>query len=79
MQRATRFSYLHCPNDHGRLTTFFDFLREKDFIRPLTAEQLQELRQNVQTVNCSNCGAPIDVTRGVGLRALRARRSRCST
>ena len=62
MQRATRFSYLRCPNDHGRLTTFFDFLREKDFIRPLTDEQLRELRQNVQTVNCSNCGAPVDVT-----------------
>jgi len=61
MQRATRFSYLRCPNEHGRLTTFFDFLREKDFIRPLTAEQLAELRQNVQTVNCSNCGAPVDV------------------
>ena len=59
----TRFSYLKCPNDHGRLTTFFDFLREKDFIRPLTPEQLQELRQNVQTVNCSNCGAPVDVAR----------------
>ena len=62
MQRATRFSYLRCPNDHGRLTTFFDFLREKDFIRPLTDEQLRELRQNVETVNCSNCGAPVDVT-----------------
>jgi Zn finger protein HypA/HybF involved in hydrogenase expression len=61
MQRATRFSYLRCPNDHGRLTTFFDFLREKDFIRPLTAEQLRELRENVQTINCSNCGAPVDV------------------
>ena len=64
MQRATRFSYLKCPNDHGRLTTFFDFLREKDFIRPLTPEQLQELRQQVQSVNCSNCGAPVDVMRG---------------
>jgi DNA-directed RNA polymerase subunit RPC12/RpoP len=62
MQRTTRFSYLRCPNDHGRLTTFLDFLREKDFIRPLTPVQLQELRQNVQTVNCSNCGAPVDVT-----------------
>jgi endogenous inhibitor of DNA gyrase (YacG/DUF329 family) len=62
MQRATRFSYLRCPNDHGRLTAFLDFLREKDFIRPLTDEQLRELRQNVQTVNCSNCGAPVDVT-----------------
>jgi hypothetical protein len=62
MQRTTRFSYLRCPNDHGRLTTFFDFLREKDFVRPLTPEQLRELRQNVQSVNCSNCGAPVDVT-----------------
>lgn len=64
MQRATRFSYLRCPNEHGRLTTFFDFLREKDFIRPLTREQLEELRLNVQAVNCSNCGAAVDVTRG---------------
>ena len=62
MQRTTRFSYLRCPNDHGRFTTFFDFLREKDFVRPLTPAQLRELRQNVQTVNCSNCGAPVDVT-----------------
>jgi DNA-directed RNA polymerase subunit RPC12/RpoP len=62
MQRTTRFTYLRCPNDHGRLTTFFDFLREKDFVRPLTQEQLRELRQNVETVNCSNCGAPVDVT-----------------
>ena len=63
MQRVTRFSYLRCPNDHGRLTTFFDFLREKDFIRPLTTEQLDELRRQVQSVNCSNCGAPVDVMR----------------
>jgi hypothetical protein len=64
MQRATRFEYLRCPNDHGRLTSFFDFLREKDFIRPLTSQQLAELRQNVQSVNCSNCGAPVDITAG---------------
>ena len=64
MQRATRFSYLKCPNGHGRLTTFFDFLREKDFIRPLTPQQIEELRRNVQSVNCANCGAPVDVTVG---------------
>ena len=61
MQRATRFSYLRCPNDHGRLTTFFDFLREKDFIKPLTPHQIAELRKNVQFINCSNCGAPVDL------------------
>jgi hypothetical protein len=64
LQRATRFEYFRCPNDHGRLTTFFDFLKEKDFIRPLTPMQINELRKNVQIVNCSNCGAPIDLASG---------------
>ena len=31
MQRNTRFEYFRCPNHHGRLTTFFEFLKEKDF------------------------------------------------
>ena len=64
LQRHTRFEYFRCPNDHGRLTTFFDFLKEKQFIRPLTPQQVNELRKNVQMVNCSNCGAPIDLERG---------------
>jgi hypothetical protein len=62
-QRATRFEYFRCPNDHGRLTTFFDFLKEKDFIRPLTPAQIAELRQSVPILNCSNCAAPIDLAR----------------
>jgi hypothetical protein len=62
-QRNTRFQYLRCPQDHGRLITFVEFLREKDFIRPLSAQQIEELRQSVQVVNCSNCGAPIDLTK----------------
>lgn len=63
MQRSTRFQYLRCDQNHGRLITFYDFLREMDFIRPMSPEQIAELRQNLQTVNCSNCGAPIDLTR----------------
>jgi DNA-directed RNA polymerase subunit RPC12/RpoP len=63
MQRATRFEYFRCPHDHGRLTTFFDFLKEKDFVRPLTPQQIAELRKNIQMVNCSNCGAPIDLAK----------------
>ena len=63
MQRATRFEF-RCPHDHGRLTTFFDFLKEKDFIRPLTPIQIAELRKNIQIVNCSNCGGPIDLAQG---------------
>ncbi len=63
MQRNTRFEYFRCPNNHGRLTAFFDFLKEKDFVRPLTPLQIAELRRNVQTINCSNCGAPIDLAK----------------
>ena len=47
-QRNTPFRYRRCARDHGRLITFFDFLREKDFVRPLSARQLAELRANVQ-------------------------------
>lgn len=64
MQRATRFEYFRCPNGHGRLITFFEFLKEKDFIRPLSPQQIADLRKNVQVVNCSNCGGPIDLAKG---------------
>jgi hypothetical protein len=66
MQRTTRFEYWRCPHGHGRLTTFFDFLREKNFIRPLTPQQIAELRQSLQTINCSNCGAPVELRTGAG-------------
>ena len=60
-QRNTPFHYWRCPVGHGRLITYLDFLREKDFIRMLSEPQLAELRRNVQQINCANCGAPIDV------------------
>jgi hypothetical protein len=61
LQRNTPFQYWRCNHEHGRLITFFNFLREKNFIRPLSPQQLEELRQNIQMVNCSNCGAAIDL------------------
>ena len=63
MQRSTRFEYVKCPHEHGRLISFFDFLKAKDFIKPLTTSELAELRQHIQMVNCSNCGGPIDLAR----------------
>ena len=63
-QRQTRFEYRRCPKRHGKLISFFNFLREKDFIRPISAAQLAELRKSVQSINCSNCGAPIDLAKG---------------
>ena len=59
----TPFRYWRCDAGHGRLMAYIDFLREKDFVRPLTPQQLDELRQNVQTINCSNCGAAIDLAK----------------
>ncbi len=64
LQRSTKFEYLACPDNHGRLITFFNFLREKDFIRPLSPAQIDELRSQVRTINCSNCGAPVDLALG---------------
>lgn len=63
IQRTTPFQYWRCDAGHGRLMAYIDFLREKDFVRPLTPQQLDELRQNVQTINCSNCGAAIDLAK----------------
>jgi uncharacterized protein YbaR (Trm112 family) len=64
MQRSTRFRYWRCPAEHGHLITFFEFLREKNFIRPLTAAEVERLKQNVRTITCSSCGAPVDLTAG---------------
>ena len=63
LQRSTSFRYWRCPSGHGRFITFFDFLREKNFVRPLSPKQIEEIRRNIQSVNCSNCGAPIDVSK----------------
>lgn len=62
-QRNTSFRYWRCDNGHGRFITFFDFLREKNFIRALSPAQIDELKENVQTISCSNCGAPIDLAK----------------
>ena len=64
-QHITKFEYLRCARDHGRLMTFVNFLLEKDFIHPLSPEQLEELRQrHIQVISCSTCGAPVDLSRG---------------
>ncbi len=61
MARNVRFTYWQCPNEHGHFIGFFEFLKEKNFIHPLSPIELQHLRESVQTVNCSSCGASIDL------------------
>ena len=63
-QHNTPFQYWRCDREHGRFITYMDFLREKDFIKPLSPQQISELQQHVETVNCGNCGGLIDLARG---------------
>jgi DNA-directed RNA polymerase subunit RPC12/RpoP len=63
VQHSTRFTYYRCSWGHGRLTPFLQFLREKNFIRPLTVAELADLKSKIRTIQCSNCGAPIDLAR----------------
>jgi hypothetical protein len=61
MTRNVRFTYWLCGNQHGHFITFFEFLKEKNFIHPLSPAEIQHLRETVQTVNCSSCGGSIDL------------------
>lgn len=72
MQRSTRFSYWRCAGEHGHFITFFEFLREKNFVRPLSPVEIEDLKQNVRTVTCSSCGAPVDLNTGAACPFCRA-------
>jgi len=63
LQRATRFAYYRCRYGHGRFTPFFQFLREKNFVRPLDSAELERLKESVRTIRCASCGAPVDIER----------------
>lgn len=59
--KSGRFSYFRCQRGDGRYTPFFQFLREKQFVRTPTATELQQVRAQVRQITCSECGAPIDL------------------
>lgn len=61
VQRTNRISYYRCPRGDGRLTTFFQFLREKNFVRTLTRPEVAQLRVTISQVRCSSCGAPVEL------------------
>ncbi len=63
LQHTTRFAYYRCRHGHGRYTPFVQFLREKNFIRPVSAADLARLKKLVRIVRCSSCGAPVDLER----------------
>jgi hypothetical protein len=61
LSKSGRFSYFRCSVGDGRFTPFFQFLREKQFVRSLNAAELQRVRTQVRQISCSECGAPIDL------------------
>jgi transcription elongation factor Elf1 len=61
LQGNMPFTYWRCATDDGHFINFLEFLKEKNFIHRLSPAQIQELRQNVQFINCSNCGASINL------------------
>jgi Transcription factor zinc-finger len=61
VSKTGQFSYFRCPRGDGRFTPFFQFLREKQFVRNLTELELRHLRSQIRQIRCSECGAPIDL------------------
>jgi len=68
LQHTTRFTYFRCEFGHGHLSPFFQFLLEKNFVRPITGAELADLKAKVKTIQCSNCGAPLDLERETACR-----------
>ena len=62
--KSGRFAYYACPARDGRLTPFSEFLKEKQFVRALSAAEQARLRAEVKNVQCSSCGAPVDLAKG---------------
>lgn len=62
--KGGRFSYYGCPQRDGRLTPFSEFLKEKQFVRALSPAEQAQVRAEVKNVQCSSCGAPVDVVKG---------------
>lgn len=67
-----RFTYHRCASGCGRLTTFFQFLREKEFVRSLAPHEITQLRAQVTQVRCSSCGAFLELERETACRYCRA-------
>jgi Zn-finger nucleic acid-binding protein len=62
--KAGRFSYYRCPIQHGRLTPFSEFLKEKQFVRTLNPLEQRRLSAEVKQVQCSSCGGPVVLSEG---------------
>ncbi|MFY7905668.1 MAG: zf-TFIIB domain-containing protein [Burkholderiaceae bacterium] len=59
--RTGRYITYRCAGQHGRFSPFSSFMVEKGFVRHMTRPEIDDLAQRVGAVNCTSCGAPVDV------------------
>ena len=59
--RSGRYITHRCASRHGRFSSFSSFMIEKGFVRQLTRPEIADIAAKVGVINCSNCGAPVDL------------------
>ncbi len=59
--KSGRYFTHRCPERHGRFTTFSSFMIEKGFVRQLTKPEIDDLAERVKVIQCTSCGAPVDL------------------
>ncbi len=60
--KNTRYEYFRCTAGHGRFLGFAAFLRARQFVRDLRADEVQALRVEARVIKCVNCGAATDIS-----------------
>ena len=59
--KSGRYVTFRCGKLHGRFSPFSSFMVEKGFVRHLTRPEFDDIAQRVAVINCTGCGAPVDV------------------
>ncbi len=72
LAKSGRFNYYRCGQNHGRFTSFGQFMIEKGFVRQLTGAEIDLLKVRIGTVRCNGCGAPVDIRKDTACPHCRA-------
>ena len=59
--RSGEYVVYRCAQRHGRFGTFSAFMVEKGFVRHLNPAEVKALAHRVQAIQCSSCGASVDL------------------
>ena len=59
--RSGRYVTYRCAHGHGRFSAFSSFMIEKGFVRQLTRPEIDDIAQRVAVIQCTGCGAPVDL------------------